>query len=419
MNNRAFRSIMVVGFSLLCLLSSDDLKAHAAGETSYPRIMGMNIGKKNYDDPKYSDALSRLNVVILGFYPGWKGGTAAMEAAVQAIKERNPKILIGQYTILTETPDANDRSSADFDRGRKLDKEDWWLLDEKGKRVQWTDQYNAFETNITHWTRSDENGLRYPEWLARRDYDLYFKIPGFDIWYFDNALSKPAVKSADWKRSGRDDVHSDPEMAKVHREGHVAEWQQAQQLRPDAFLMGNSDDLSSSEFSGKLHGAFLEALIGKSWSMERWQGWGRTMSRYHETMAHTAPPHLVGFNVWGKKDDYQRMRYGLSSSLMDNGYFCYTDKKVGYSSVVWFDEYDLDLGAVIDPPAVQPWKNGVYRRNFEKGTVLVNPNGSPASVTLEPGFKRFKGMQAPEVNNGLPVQNIILPGKDGILLIRD
>lgn len=413
------RRCTVLCLLIICVMPSGSVLAGVELPTDYPRIMGMNIGKKNYDDPKYLDALSRLNVVILGFYPGWKGGTASIEMAVRAIKERNPKILIGQYTVLTETQDAKDRSSADSDRGEKLDKEGWWLLNEKGERVQWTDKYKAFETNITHWTRPDDNGLRYPEWLARRDHDLYFRIPGFDIWYFDNALSKPTVKNADWKRNGKDDINSDPEIAKTHREGHVAEWQEAKQLRPDMFLMGNSDDLSSSEFSGKLHGAFLEALIGTSWSMERWQGWGKMMSRYHETMAHTAPPHLVGFNVWGKKDDYQRMRYGLSSSLMDNGYFCYTDEKVGFSSVVWFDEYDLDLGAAIDPPAIKPWRNGIYRRNFEKGTVLVNPNGSPASVTLEPRYKRFKGTQAPEVNNGLPVQNIILPGKDGIILIRD
>src|SRR5512146_1329766 len=32
------------------------------------RLLGMNIGAKNYDDPTYQAQLARLDVVILGFY---------------------------------------------------------------------------------------------------------------------------------------------------------------------------------------------------------------------------------------------------------------------------------------------------------------------------------------------------------------
>ena len=418
---RNIHSVMALGIAILYLLSAGDLAAQAGGKKGFPRIMGMNIGAKNYDDPKYLDALSHPDVVILGFYPGWRGkdGKASMEAVVQAIKQRNPASLIGQYTILSETQDSKDRTSADTDRGKKLDQEGWWLLDGKGKRVQWTDKYTAFETNIAQWTKADENGLRYPEWLARRDYDIYFRpIPGFDIWYFDNALSKPAVKTADWNRDGKNDANDDPEILRAHRAGHVAEWRQAHELRPDMFLMGNTDDLSSLEFSGKLQGAFLEALIGKSWSMERRKGWEEMMLRYHTTMKHTASPHIVGFNIWGRKEDFQRMRYGLTSCLLNDGYFSYTDEAVGYSSVVWFDEYDIDLGVPVDPPSSLPWENGVYRRTYEKGVVLVNPGLFPRTAVMEEGYRRIKGSQAPEVNDGSDVISITLGGKDGIILVK-
>ena len=39
----------------------------------YPKLMGMNIGAKNYHEPAYQDALSRLDFVVLGVYPGWRG----------------------------------------------------------------------------------------------------------------------------------------------------------------------------------------------------------------------------------------------------------------------------------------------------------------------------------------------------------
>jgi hypothetical protein len=418
---RNIYSIITLSIAILYLLGVDHLGAQAAEKISFPRIMGMNIGAKNYDDPKYLDALSRPSVVILGFYPGWRGkdGNVLMETVVKAIKQRNPASLVGQYTILSETQGSGNRRSADTDKGKKLDREGWWLLNGRGNQVQWTDKYDAFETNITQWTKPDENGLRYPEWVARRDYNTYFRPElGFDIWYFDNALSKPAVETADWNRDGTDDASDDPEIMRGHRAGHVAEWRLAHELRPDMYLMGNTDDLSSSEFSGKLQGAFLEALIGKSWSMERWKGWEKMMLRYHTTMKHTASPHIVGFNVWGRDDDYQKMRYGLASCLLGNGYFSYTDLKVGYSSVLWFDEFDVDLGSPVDPSQVEPWEQGVYRRRFEHGLALVNPGFLPKTVPIDAGYRRIKGKQAPDVNDGMAVSSITLRGKDGIILLK-
>jgi len=51
--------------------------------------------------------------------------------------------------------------------------------------------------------------------------------------------------------------------------------------------------------------------------------------------------------------------------------------------------------------------------------VLVNPKGNGAqTITLEPGFKRFLGKQAPSVNNGQDVTTITLKDRDGIILLR-
>lgn len=162
----------------------------------------------------------------------------------------------------------------------------------------------------------------------------------------------------------------------------------------------------------------MEAVIGASWSMERWKGWEAVMERYRSAIEHTAKPHIVGFNVHGKKDDYQRMRYGLTSCLLDDGYFSYTDVQVGYGSVPWFDEYDVDLGEPVDTPPVQPWLNGLYRRRFERGVVLVNPGLMTKTVAIEGGYQRLKGVQAPAVNNGTAAASVTLPGKDGIILLK-
>jgi uncharacterized protein (TIGR03437 family) len=51
---------------------------------------------------------------------------------------------------------------------------------------------------------------------------------------------------------------------------------------------------------------------------------------------------------------------------------------------VWLDDVQL-----YSPPAA------FYRRDFTNGAVLLNGSASPRTVTLEPGFKRFTGTQAP------------------------
>jgi hypothetical protein len=63
------------------------------------------------------------------------------------------------------------------------------------------------------------------------------------------------------------------------------------------------------------------------------------------------------------------------------------------SSLEWYPEYDLDLGGYVEPPKPDAsaywdpkWK--VFRRDYEKGIVLVNPSAEPVSIPrLEKSFR--------------------------------
>ena len=51
------------------------------------------------------------------------------------------------------------------------------------------------------------------------------------------------------------------------RRGEAMHWTAARALAPRLIFMGNPDnDLSFPEYKGKLQGAFLEGMMGKSWS---------------------------------------------------------------------------------------------------------------------------------------------------------
>lgn len=392
---------------------------------SFPRLFGMQIGgPARYDHPAYQQDLARFDVLVLNFWPEWKQwkyGPEAMTGVLRNIRARNTGILIGQYTNLNEAKPSDDPDPVNRDIATKLDQQGWWLRDIAGQRVRWTRRYGAFDINVSGWTRPDSSGQRYSEWYADRNFRVYFENnPDLQFWYLDNSLPEPAVRSGDWNLDGRLDDSHDPSIAREYRLGHLQYWRRIRQLQPNTLLLGNSPDLSSPEYSGKLQGAFLEALIGKSWSTETRQGWQVMMARYHDTMQQVSAPAIVGFGVSGPADDYQRLRYGLASCLLGDGYFSYDDSNADhdYANVAWFDEFDLDLGRPLEPPVKTPWQSGTYRRRFERGMAIVNPTDLPARIEIEAGYQRFTGRQDPAVNNGNIATRLVLPSRDGIILLR-
>lgn len=407
--------VVAMGFG-----AASTVEADADPSAEFPRLMGMNIGKKDYNQLEYQADLAKMDIVILGFYKGWqpeKGYTIGK--AVRDLQTRNSRLLVGQYTVLNEARDvAGDTANGDV--VFKLGTAGWWLRNSAGDRVQWTSAYSAREINFTHWAKPDAKGMRYPQWSAIRNFDVYFRnIPEFRIWYTDNIMHRPRV-TADWDGDGVDDNPDDPRILKAWREGYVDLWARIRELSPNILIIGNADsDLSEPEFRGQLDGAFLEGLMGKSWSIENKHGWSTMMRRYHLVRDNLRGPRIVGFNVSGNPKNYQFFRYAFASCLMGDGYFSFTSEDAGYSTVPWFDEYDVKLGRALSPPSQKPWQKTVWRRDFEHGTVLVNPSVQFVEVVIEPGLFRFLGRQDSNVNNGKNAVRVKLSPKDGIVLTRD
>ena len=381
-------------------------------------------GGKVYNDPEYQKALARLDVVILNFYPGWNGDTdgSIIRRAVLAMKALNPRLKVGQYTILGEASD-NPVASDDDDVIFKLDHMNWWVRDAvTGAKLQWTSRYSAYDINITDWSPADENGDRYPQWLARRNFQRYFSpVPELDVWYFDGAMKYSRVAPANWRWDGVNVSSQDPEVASRFRQAHAAHWAMAAAVAPNRLQMANPDnDLSYPEYTGRMQAAFLEGLMGRSWSIETQQGWLPMMQRYFTVAANLKQPKLLAFNASGAATDYRFFRYAFTSCRLGDAYMAFNE--VGpptYTTVPWFDEYEVAFGSPVDPPTLTAWSNGVYRRRFEKALVLVNPNDDARTVTLEPGWRRILANQDPVANNGTPVQTLTLPPKDGLVLVRE
>jgi hypothetical protein len=92
---------------------------------------------------------------------------------------------------------------------------------------------------------------------------------------------------------------------------------------------------------------------------------------------------------------YPNVRFGLCLTLMNDGFFSYDFGDMTAPVNWWYDEYDFDLGSPAGPSTRVPAASLVFRRDFTRGTVLLNATRTPQTVFLEPGFARFEGSQAP------------------------
>jgi Hypothetical glycosyl hydrolase family 15 len=89
-------------------------------------------------------------------------------------------------------------------------------------------------------------------------------------------------------------------------------------------------------------------------------------------------------NYLSAATDVATRLYYLGNYLLVKGNRTYLDYFDGGGPLEWYPEWALDLGAAKTTGATVDdlLQGGVYRRDFEKGTVLVNPSASPVVVSL-------------------------------------
>jgi hypothetical protein len=90
-------------------------------------------------------------------------------------------------------------------------------------------------------------------------------------------------------------------------------------------------------------------------------------------------------NYLSAPTDVATRMYYLGNYLLVKGHHAYLDYFDSNGPLEWYPEWAVDLGAPTTATTVKVsdlLSGGVYRRDFAKGSVLVNPSGSPVTVTL-------------------------------------
>jgi hypothetical protein len=419
------RVAFAIVLSVLCVES-----VWAFQPPPFPRIGAFVTGSpQNYDEPTYHTKIARTSVAVFSYWPGWEHGrSVTFERMLENLKRANPNI---QTFIYVETDAIGQSVSASgylLPVWNKIKSMNWFLyrVGTIGDPVASFFQGGGgpfFQVNNTLFAPKDSHGMRWIDWYAQWAVTSYVKSnPSLDGLFTDNVFWRPRA-DGDWNLDGVTDLHTDPTVQRWFREGYAAYFADLRTLMPGKYQIGNIGTLGDSnavfpELDQVLNGGFMEGQIGYSWSVETWGGWKAMMNSYRQIMKALSAPKLGMFAQVGSPTDYQAMRYGLTSCLMDDGYYTFNGS-ASYNDVPWFDEFNVKLGEATAAPSITPWQKGVYRRDFQNGIALVNPKGNGTqTVTLETTFSKIAGSQAPSINDGRPITAVTLQDRDGIILLR-
>lgn len=414
------RSLIGVAACSLALVTTSAFSAD-----TFPRLATYDISSpQDYWTSAHMKQLSTVQVAVLSYYPNWgRGAGVTMNDTVKKIKALNPNTKVFLY----ERPESQKipLESAYADLYNKITNESWWLTTSGlgGAHVLSGDGSGLYLVNVTQYARKDSSGKTwiqwYPTWLQQK---YVAPNPAIEGLYTDNVLSKPR-SNGDWDLNGSSTSSSDANTQKIYRQG-LAQFADNLRGATGKNVLANVADwgipgATATEYQGKFNGGLIEHFLGRSYSVESFAGWGEMMKMYRKVMATLAAPRYGICSTEGSPTDYQLVRYGLASCMMDDGYFAFSDISHIYRGVPWFDEYSVKLGSATSGPATSAWQSGVYRRNFQNGIVLVNPKGNGTrTVTLETNYVKIRGSQAPSVNNGATVRTVTLKERDGIILIK-
>ncbi len=135
------------------------------------------------------------------------------------------------------------------------------------------------------------------------------------------------------------------------------------------------------------------------------------------------------FDKPGFVPDYQKMRYGLTTALLGDGYFSYEISTAGHGSLglMWFDEYDNAgkgrgyLGQPVEEARIimTAGNGSVWRREYEHGTVICNPTDARVTIDLGGTYWLIKGKQVPDINSGKSLDEVTIGPRDGRILLKE
>ncbi len=182
---------------------------------------------------------------------------------------------------------------------------------------------------------------------------------------------------------------------------------------------------SNKKFSKYVNGRMFESFPSSNDSLVNWKNQTNDYLDFEQSVSHSSVQVInVNTDNTGVKNDYQKVRFGLTTTLLGDGYFSFDHGTEDHAQLWTYDEYNAYLGE-----SKSAYKNtlnissshigsGVFEREFENGKVVVNATQNTQYIELDGEFEKLHGLQDAQINDGSIVSEISLNSKDGIILLR-
>lgn len=343
---------------------------------------------------------------------------------LKRIRQLNPDIMIFAYItsqeIKTDLWD-QDYCSLRLDILNSID-EGWWLKDKEGRRVSFWPGTNML--NLSDGA-SLSNGKRWNQFLPEYIHSNVLDTELWDGVFYDNLW--PTVS---WLNGGNLDIDNDgraDSQSKIDNE-----WKEGnlKMLSLTGDLLGDDHLIAANSLNSGIYRPYLNGVMFESFPSP-WEAngtWSGSMDSYSNDSALREPKvSMINSNMDNidKMSDYRKMRFGLGSTLLGDGYYSFDYGTEEHSQVWWYDEYETELGKAISDPynvlnkSSDRWQPGIWRRDFENGVVVVNSTKQDQAYVFDDEvFEKINGTQDRRVNNGAKVNMVAMMGRDAVIMRR-
>lgn len=399
-NRKTFKAKTII-FLVALLLILPNFTYSATLDHQFPKLA--NYYLKWGIDEKEAEALADWDILIID-----------MEAQIYSpqylkrIREINPDVKILAYITSQEV--RRDISSLDSKTLRRQlmsgFNDSWYLKDKNNQRVNWWPETWLINVN-SGWNEY------LPNFVAN-------KIMSSGLWdgvFYDNTWS-----NVSWV-NGNIDIDKDGQADSAGEIDTIWQDNMKKILSKTRQLIGNDKLIVGNNGSGYFN--YLNGSMVENFPKD---GWMKMVKDYNYINNNGVSPSFGILNTntdnSGNKEDYQKMRFGLTSALVDNGYYSFDYGDKDHSQIWWYDEYSAFLGQP-KGDAVNTLENnstfikeGFWKREFSNGLVLVNSTYSAQTIYLDGEFEKLHGKQDPKHNDGSITEKIVLGPRDGIILLR-
>jgi len=403
---KKYLSTILLFFLLLLPQGSSFLLAKNSSQTFVQTANYFLLSGSTLEDQETIQTLARFDLIVIPVE-----AQVYNEDFFQTIRSYNEDILILAYIPTVSWNDVywNDSLHDELYKGIE---NGWWLKDASGNTKSVWPNTRALNLN-SGWI----------SYLAN-----FVQEEVMSTGYWDGIFYDEVQDTIDWispldvNKDGKNDTTTQANT--LWEENYLELFSTTRELLGDeAIIITNGS--SNKAFAPSVNGRMFETFPSSTDSLTDWKNSTTDYLQFEDEIEHD-PIIIVNVNTenTGTRDDYQKVRFGITSTLLGNGFFAFDYGTEDHGQLWTYDEYDVYLGKAkgepenILSPSMSSIVSSVWERDFEQGKIIVNATNSQQTVRLDGEYEKIHGSQDPSINSGSIVSTITLAAKDGIILLR-